>query len=119
MYVNVVFVVRCLYSTVSLTLVKQLFIKNIYYYYYNAYASAYALYMLIFSTCSCACMWVYAHLCATFTCADEEGVGEELLTLHGFLTKLTSATEHHQHLASNHRHVLPPGGKCQPLQGGL
>ena len=64
-------------------------------------------------------MWVYAHLCATFTCADEEGVGEELLTLHGFLTKLTSATEHHQRLASNHRHVLPPGGKCQPLQGGL
>ena len=35
MYVNVVFVIRCLYSTVSLTLVKeQRFIRIIYYYYY-------------------------------------------------------------------------------------
>ena len=35
MYVNVVFVVRHLYSAVSLTLVReQLFIRIIYYYYY-------------------------------------------------------------------------------------
>ena len=34
MYVNVVFVIRCLYSTVSLTLNKeQRFIRIIYYYY--------------------------------------------------------------------------------------
>ena len=34
MYVNVVFVLRCLYSTVSLTPVKeQHFIRIIYYYY--------------------------------------------------------------------------------------
>ena len=36
MYVNVFFVVRCLYSTVSLTLVrKQPFIRIIYYYYWS------------------------------------------------------------------------------------
>ena len=35
MYVNVVFVIRCLYSAVSLTLVReQRFIRIIYYYYY-------------------------------------------------------------------------------------
>ena len=35
MFVNVVFVIRCLYSAVSLTLVKeQRFIRIIYYYYY-------------------------------------------------------------------------------------
>ena len=34
MYVNVVFVIRCLYSAVSLTLVKEeRFIRIIYYYY--------------------------------------------------------------------------------------
>ena len=34
MYVNVVFVIRCLYSAVSLTLVKEWrFIRIIYYYY--------------------------------------------------------------------------------------
>ena len=34
MYVNVVFVLRCLYSAVSLTLVKeQRFIRILYYYY--------------------------------------------------------------------------------------
>ena len=38
MYVNVVFVIRCLYSAVSLTLVKeQRFIRIIYYYYYHYY----------------------------------------------------------------------------------
>ena len=36
MYVNVVFVLRCLYSAVSLTLVKeQRFIRILYYYYYQ------------------------------------------------------------------------------------
>ena len=35
MYVNVVFVISCLYSTASLTLVReQCFIRIIYYYYY-------------------------------------------------------------------------------------
>ena len=35
MYVSVVFVIRCLYSTVSLTLIReQRFIRIIYYYYY-------------------------------------------------------------------------------------
>ena len=35
MYVNVVFVIRCLYSAVSLTTVReQRLIRNIYYYYY-------------------------------------------------------------------------------------
>ena len=35
MYVNVVFVIRCLYSAVSLTLVReQRFIRIYYYYYY-------------------------------------------------------------------------------------
>ena len=38
MYAKVVFVIRCLYSAVSLTLVKeQHFIKIIYYYYYYYY----------------------------------------------------------------------------------
>ena len=38
MYVNLVFVIRCLYSAVSLTLVKeQHFIRIIYYYYYYKY----------------------------------------------------------------------------------
>ena len=38
MYINVVFVIRCLYSTVSLTLVReQHFIRIIYYYYYAWY----------------------------------------------------------------------------------
>ena len=38
MYVNVVFVIRCLYSAVSLTLViEQRFIRIIYYYYYYYY----------------------------------------------------------------------------------
>ena len=39
MYVNVVFVIRCLYSVVSLTLVKeQHFIRIIYcYYYYGSF----------------------------------------------------------------------------------
>ena len=41
MYVSVVFVIRCLYSAVSLTLVReQLFIRiNYYYYYYYSYFS--------------------------------------------------------------------------------
>ena len=35
LYVNVVFVIRCIYSAVSLTLIKELrFIRIIYYYYY-------------------------------------------------------------------------------------
>ena len=38
MYVNVFFVIRCLYSTVSLTLVReQRFIRIICYYYYHHY----------------------------------------------------------------------------------
>ena len=39
MYVHVVFVIRCLYSAVSLTLVNyiQCFIRIIYYYYYYYY----------------------------------------------------------------------------------
>ena len=38
MYVSVVFVIRCLYSAVSLTLVReQHFIKIMYYYYYYCY----------------------------------------------------------------------------------
>ena len=38
MYVNVVFVLICLYSAVSLTLVKeQRFIRILYYYYYYYY----------------------------------------------------------------------------------
>ena len=36
MYVNVVFLIKCLHSAVSLTLVKeQCFIRIIYYYYYR------------------------------------------------------------------------------------
>ena len=36
MYVNVVFVISCLYSAVSLTLVReQRFVRIIYYYYYG------------------------------------------------------------------------------------
>ena len=37
LYVNVVFVIRCIYSAVSLTLIKELrFIRIIYYYYYKS-----------------------------------------------------------------------------------
>ena len=40
MYVNVVFVIGCLYSAVSLTLVKeQRFIRIIYYYYYYLHST--------------------------------------------------------------------------------
>ena len=37
LYVNVVFVIRCFYSAVSLTLIKELrFVRIIYYYYYKS-----------------------------------------------------------------------------------
>ena len=67
MYVNVVFVIRCLYSAVSLTLVKeQRFIRTIYYYlcmYVCMYV--YCVCSVQCAVCVCVCVCVCVYVCVS------------------------------------------------------
>ena len=61
MYVNVVFVIRCLYSAVSLTLVKeQRFIRIIYY--CNYYTLQTEIIHDMYGVCVCVCVCARVHM---------------------------------------------------------